>query len=83
MTRDEAVEKLRAVKDRGDYTFKQTVSAHGFVDGLVALGLLKFTEPKAAEEILREKVEEIDGGCVTTVELFEVLERNGLRVVPA
>lgn len=84
MTRDEAVAKLRAVKDRGDYTFKSTISAHGFVDGLVALGLLTLSEP---ESVLAKFERAIDGfGSLkghNGKSLMSWIEAEGLRVVPA
>ena len=75
MTRDEAVNKLdegRVVQYPGD-----------FVDGLVALGLLKLDEPKDADTVFIDVVAEwrASTSAASIFELMAMLDTSGLKVV--
>ena len=77
MTRDEAVEKLKATKMGAG-------SAGNWVDRLYALGILELDEPRAPEEEFCAKLTEMDDSFgLDANDVFFALKSTNLKVVRA
>jgi hypothetical protein len=76
MTRDEAVQKLRAAQPKIDTVWNAAL----WVDAFVALGMLKLDDPKSVDQRL-DLVLSYLGPAATHVELKYALEAQGLALI--
>ncbi len=75
MTREEAINKLRKI-----FNCKSTENnLNDFVDGLEALGLLKFEEE--VNPVVKQAIEKARQ-TINTIEFVKVMEREGYKIVP-
>lgn len=75
MTRDEAVKKFADATNTTDSGY-----ALDIVNGLAALGLLKFDEPKTVEDEAVNRVMALGWSVATASALVSTINRNGLKI---
>lgn len=81
MTRNELVEKVYNALPPSCRTLQANENAFIFVDSLIAVGLLKFDEPKSAEDKFCDAYHGAGNTQTMGSSIRKALERAGLKIV--